>query len=314
MPNTQSPSTEEERARLEQFLEWRRRERGTGPHRYAWAAAIVSLGVAALALIVVLREGPPERAASSGAPAADVSYPEPLPRVGRAAPADSDAAGEAHALAERPPAPRRAAVAEDRGWRPDVTRTAPPLARAGTPSSVTPAPAPVPSPQPETTPATITSTEPSPPLTAPDAAAPDTGRPPVTTAPGASPDAAPPPVAAPTDPAVPGAAPPMPPSRPTPIAPAPSAPPPIASTPPAAAPRAAPPIASTPPAATPAKRPVSIPDPIEKPLPEPLETVKRALESLSEARPAKTITRWLKLQPPPDPGPRLPAPAAPQSR
>jgi hypothetical protein len=42
---------------------------------------------------------------------------------------------------------------------------------------------------------------------------------------------------------------------------------------------------------------------VPKPLPEPLETLKRFVEKAPDVKIVDTISRWLKAQPPPDPAP-----------
>jgi hypothetical protein len=60
--------------------------------------------------------------------------------------------------------------------------------------------------------------------------------------------------------------------------------------------------------------PAPIPEPVPKPLPQPLETLKRFVEQAPEAKVVRTITRWLKTQPPPDPPPPGVEPRPYQSR
>jgi hypothetical protein len=42
---------------------------------------------------------------------------------------------------------------------------------------------------------------------------------------------------------------------------------------------------------------------VPKPLPQPLETLKRLVEHVPEVKIVETISRWIKAQPPPDPLP-----------
>jgi hypothetical protein len=67
------------------------------------------------------------------------------------------------------------------------------------------------------------------------------------------------------------------------------------------------------PAATPVKPPVPPPEVAEKPLPQPLEGMKRLMDSFQETDLGKVINRWMK-SPPPDQGPRRSEPSPTQTR
>jgi hypothetical protein len=59
-----------------------------------------------------------------------------------------------------------------------------------------------------------------------------------------------------------------------------------------------------------------MPEVATKPLPEPLERMKRLIEYLPEVKMGKALIRWVRSQPPPDPAPAasVAEPRPPQSR
>ena len=306
MRNRRGPLTPDEQERLERFLEWRRAAGRVPGSRWRWipyvAGALllgVSIALGASFLIASLT-GPPSLPRGRV-----VSPPEPGP-VERATAARSFTESRVSEPPRAPAEPARAPVWPERpsvGERPrDREESGSDLWRSGTAGEIiTMLRQPPSRPDSENRPVAQPSSDvvafPPAPASSPPAQTPSLP-------PAVASSSAPPAAQEDTSAASPGEAPsPALSSRPG------SAPtPPLPVTPPAPGTPYARPAASTPSTA----RPGPMPEVATKPLPQPLETLKRWAAYAPEVRVGRAIIRWVKSQSPADSPP--PEPRSPQSR